>query len=82
MGWSVSSTDSMMCGLPVMFQDQDCYREIMSDGLQFENQKELFNLLDEMLDNKNFRMEWGEKCINAAKLLVNNNTNIDKFLKT
>ena len=80
MGWSVSSTDSMMCGLPVMFQDQDCYREIMSDGLQFENQKELFKLLDEMLDNKNFRMEWGEKVIQGARKLTDiNNQNIEKL---
>jgi len=71
MGWSVSSTDSMMCGLPVLFQEQDCYKEIMSDGLTFKNQRELFKLLDEMLDNKDFRMEWSEKGIDGAKRLVN-----------
>ena len=71
MGWSVSSTDSMMCGLPVLFQEQDCYKEIMSDGLTFKNQRELFKLLDEMLDNKDFRMEWSEKGIEGAKRLVN-----------
>jgi glycosyltransferase involved in cell wall biosynthesis len=80
MGWSVSSTDSMMRGLPVLFQEQDCYREIMSDGVMFKDQRELFKLLDEMLDNKNFRMEWSEKVIEGARRLTDiNNENIEKL---
>ena len=74
-GWSVSSTDSMMRGLPVLFQDQDCYKEIMEDGLTFKNQKELFTLLDKMLDSTDFRMEWAEKGIEGAWKLVDNGEN-------
>jgi len=80
MGWSVSSTDSMMRGLPVIFQEQDCYGEIMEDHLSFKNGKELFNLLDRMLDEKSFRMEWAEKGIDASKKLTNvDDENIKKL---
>ena len=80
MGWSVSSTDSMMCGLPVLFQEQDCYKEIMSDGLTFKNQRELFKLLDEMLDNRDFRMEWSKKGLEGAERLTDvNEENIEKL---
>lgn len=80
MGWSVSSTDSMMCGLPVLFQEQDCYKEIMEDGLTFKNQRELFTLLDKMLDDKSFRMEWAEKGIEGARKLTNvDDENIHKL---
>jgi hypothetical protein len=52
----------------------------MADGLQFDNQRELFKLLDEMLDNRNFRMEWSEKVIQGARKLTNiNNQNIEKL---
>ena len=38
-GWSVSGTDCMMNGTPMIFQDSLCYREI-ANGLFFTKKKD------------------------------------------
>ena len=55
-GWSVSGTDCMMNGTPMIFQDSLCYREIDPYGLFFKKKTEFFDLLDKMLDDDIFRL--------------------------
>jgi len=73
-GWSVSATDCMMKGLPMLFEEQDCFYEIDSNANTYKDYKEFQTKLDLFLDNKNYRMEEGEKGIEAARNLSNNKT--------
>jgi hypothetical protein len=54
-GWSVSATDCMMNGTAMVFQEADCYREIHKGGLFFKRKSELFEHLDKLLDDENYR---------------------------
>lgn len=56
-GWSVSATDCLMNGTPMIYQDSLCYREIEPDGLFFKKRSEFFEILDRMLDDETFRKE-------------------------
>ena len=71
-GWSVSGTDCMMNGTPMIWQDSDCYREIDPDGMFFKYKKELFEYLDNMLDNTIFRKNKESNSIERAKQLSTN----------
>jgi len=42
-GWSVSGTDCMMNGTPMIWHDSDCYREIDPNGMFFKYKKDFFN---------------------------------------
>ena len=66
-GWSVSGTDCMMNGTPMISQESDCYREI-----------DFFNILDKILDNDDYRNELELKAIQRATEL---STNEDKMIK-
>jgi glycosyltransferase involved in cell wall biosynthesis len=70
-GWSVAATDCMMNGTPMIFQESDCYREIDPDGMFFKYKKDLFNQLDKLLDNEQFRNEQNIRSIERAKQLYN-----------
>lgn len=81
-GWSVSGTDCMMNGTPMIWQDSDCYREIDPDGMFFKYKKELFEYLDNMLDNTIFRKNKESNSIERAKQLsTNEGRMIDKLHK-
>lgn len=71
-GWSVSATDCMMNGTPMIFQESDCYREIQPDGLFFTYKKDLFKLLDRILDDDEYRRELEINAIGRAYELSNN----------
>ena len=74
-GWSVSATDCMMVGTPVLFGNQPCFFEIDSDAYTFDDYKDLKRKLDWFLDNRNFRMERGEIGLESVKKLVKNDSN-------
>jgi hypothetical protein len=71
-GWSVSATDCMMNGTPMIFQESDCYKEIDPDGMFFKTKKELFNLLDKMLDDEPFRNQQEINSLKRATILSDN----------
>ena len=68
-GWSVSGTDCMMNGTPMIWHDSDCYHEINPDGMFFKTKKEFFQHLDNILDNDTFRQEQDNMSLQRAKEL-------------
>lgn len=70
-GWSVSATDCMMNGTPVIFQESDCYHEIDPDGMFFKYKKDLFDTLDKLLDDVIFRDNQSKRSIARARELYN-----------
>jgi hypothetical protein len=72
LGWSVAATDCMMNGTAVIFQESDCYHEIDPDGLFFKYKKDLFLMLDKILDDKNFLYENSLRSINRAYTIQKN----------
>ena len=77
-GWSVSGTDCLMNGTPMVWQESDCYREIDPNGLFWNKKVDFFNILDKILDNDNYRNELEIKAIERAHEL---STNEDKMIK-
>ena len=80
-GWSVSATDCMMRGLPMLFEEQDCYYEIDSDAYTYTSYKDFEKKLDAFLDDRTFRTIQSEKGIDASKKLVNNGDDNINLLK-
>jgi hypothetical protein len=79
-GWSVSATDCMMNGTPMIFHNSDCFKEIEPNGLFFNNQKELFVLLDKILDDDTYREERENMAIKRANELSNNDIKMFSIL--
>ena len=77
-GWSVSGTDCMMNGTPMIWQESDCYHEIDPNGMFFKYKKEFFEYLDKMLDDDNFRKEQDTMSLQRAMEL---SLNEDKMIK-
>jgi len=77
-GWSVSGTDCMMNGTPMVWQESDCYREIDPNGIFWNKKKDFFEILDRILDDDNYRRELELKAIERANEL---STNEDKMIK-
>ncbi len=71
-GWSVSGTDCMMNGTPMIWQESDCYHEIDPNGMFFKYKKELFEYLDRILDDSDFESEMSVNAINRAYELSKN----------
>lgn len=71
-GWSVSATDCLMNGTPMIYQDSLCYREIEPDGLFFSKKVEFFNLMDRILDDDKFRKERELISLDRARELSTN----------
>jgi len=71
-GWSVSATDCLMNGTPMIYQESLCYKEIDPNGLFFTNKKELFEILDKILDNDAYRKEKEIESIKRALQLSEN----------
>jgi len=85
-GWSVSGTDCMMNGTPMIWQESDCYHEIDPDGQFFSKKTQLFSLLDAVLDDDDFRKKSELSCISRANDLSLNEgkmiENLHKKLST
>lgn len=79
-GWSVSATDCMMNGTPMLFHNSDCYREIDPNGMFFNNQKELFVLLDKILDDDTYRCERERMALDRANELSENDSKMFSVL--
>jgi len=79
-GWSVAATDCMMNGTPMIFQESDCYKEIDPNGLFFKFKKDLFQTLDNLLDNDTFRTEQEVRSLNRARELSLNDKTMFKIL--
>ena len=77
-GWSVSGSDVMMNGTPMVWQESYCYREIDPNGIFWKTKKEFFEILDKILDDESYRKELEFKSIERAKEL---STNEDKMIK-
>jgi len=77
-GWSVSGTDCLMNGTPMVWQESDCYKEIDPNGLFWNKKKDFFNILDKILDDDNYRRELELKAIQRAHELSENE---DKMIK-
>ena len=81
-GWSVSGTDCMMNGTPMVWQESDCYREIDPNGLFWNKKVDFFKILDKILDDTTYRNEMDIKAIQrATELSQNEATMIDKLHK-
>jgi glycosyltransferase involved in cell wall biosynthesis len=79
-GWSVSGTDCMMNGTPMVWQESDCYTEIDPNGIFWKNKKDFFEILDTILDDDSYRRELELKAIERAKQLSTNEDNMIKEL--
>jgi glycosyltransferase involved in cell wall biosynthesis len=79
-GWSVSGTDCMMNGTPMVWQESDCYTEIDPNGIFWKNKKDFFEILDTILDDDSYRRELELKAIERAKELSTNEDNMIKEL--
>ena len=79
-GWSVSATDCMMNGTPVIFQDSLCYREIDPFGMFFKYKKDFFDLLDSMLDDPVHRKRMELRSLSRAEELSQNEAKVIKIL--
>jgi hypothetical protein len=79
-GWSISATDCMMNGTPVIFQESDCYREIDPDGMFFKYKKDLFKYLDRLFDDTNFRLFESKRSIERADELYTNEQEMIEYL--
>ena len=71
-GWSVSGTDCMMNGTPMVWQESDCYREIDPNGLFWNKKVDFFKILDKILDDTTYRNELDKKAIQRANELSKN----------
>jgi hypothetical protein len=81
-GWSVSGTDCMMNGTPMIWQESDCYHEIDPNGMFFKTKKEFFGYLDKMLDDDNFRQERDNmSVVRAVELSLNEDIMIKELHK-
>jgi len=71
-GWSVSGTDCMMRGLPMLFEEQDCFYEIDSNANTYKDYNEFQSKLDKFLDDKTYRMSMSTKGLQGALKLTKN----------
>lgn len=72
-GWSLSATDAMTKGCPVIFGECDNYREINPNGLFYNNDSELEAILDKLLDDDEYQWAQGKQCIDRATELSSAN---------
>ena len=71
-GWSVSGTDCMMRGTPMIWQESDCYREIDTDGMFFKYKKDLFSMLDRLFDDDKYRIDRDKMALERVAELSKN----------
>jgi len=67
-GWAISATDGMSLGVPYMFSDNDYYHELANDaGIYYKDEDEFFGKINNLLDDKDLRNEWGSKSLERFK---------------
>lgn len=71
-GWSVSGTDCMMNGTPMIWQDSECYREIDPNGLFWNKKVQFFDILDKILDDDEHRKTLELNALDRARELSKN----------
>jgi hypothetical protein len=81
-GWSVSGTDCMMNGTPMVWQDSDCYREIDPNGVFWSKKSEFFDILDKILDDDTHRTQLELSAIKRANELSENENKMISELHT
>ena len=81
-GWSVSGTDCMMNGTPMVWQDSDCYREIDPNGVFWSKKSEFFDILDTILDDDTHRTQMELSAIKRANELSENENKMIAELHT
>jgi glycosyltransferase involved in cell wall biosynthesis len=79
-GWSVAATDCMMNGTPMIFQESECYKEIDPNGLFFKFKKDLFEMLDKLLDDEGYSTEQSVRSIDRANELSLNDKKMFEVL--
>jgi glycosyltransferase involved in cell wall biosynthesis len=79
-GWSVSATDCMMNGTPMVWQESDCYKEIEPNGIFWKNKKDFFEILNKILDDDEHRKDLEYKAISRAHELSTNENEMIKEL--
>lgn len=65
-GWSLSATDAMTKGCPVLFGECDNYREINPNGMFYNNDAELEEMLDKLLDDDDYQFGQAQQCLGRA----------------
>lgn len=67
-GWSVATTDGMMnCGTPYIMYDDTYYKELYSEGMFFKDDKSALDLMNKLLDDKEYRNTEANKSLNHMK---------------
>jgi len=79
-GWSVAATDCMMNGTPMIFQESECYKEIDPNGLFFKFKKDLFEMLDKLLDDGEYITNQSVRSIDRANDLALNDKKMFEVL--
>ena len=62
-GWSVSTTDGMMNGVPFIMYNDTYYHELNSNGDFFDNDHDAVMLLNTYLDDSRYRNEEADKAL-------------------
>ena len=71
-GWSVSTTDGMMNGVPFIMYNDTYYKELYSEGDFFDNDHEALTMLNTYLDDPKYRNEEAKKALDFVSSMVYN----------
>ena len=66
-GWSVATTDGMMNGVPYVMYDDTYYHELNPKGDFFENDDIALTLLNNYLDDPQYRNEQAEQAVDCIR---------------
>ena len=66
-GWSVATTDGMMNGVPYVMYDDTYYHELNPKGDFFENDNIALTLLNNYLDDPQYRNEQAEQAVDCIR---------------
>ena len=66
-GWSISTTDGNMCGVPYIMYDSENYKELNPNADFYSSDEELVKLLDKYLTDKSHRNKMSVQCIDNLK---------------
>ena len=82
-GWSVSTTDGMMNGVPYIMYDAGYYHELNPKGEFFKDDHEALMLMNTYLDDPQFRNEEAEnalECIYESLIYKNKMIEMSKYM--
>ena len=66
-GWSVSTTDGMMNGVPYIMYNADYYKELYPQGEFFDDDYDALMLLNTYLDDPEYRNEEAERAVDYVR---------------